>query len=274
MNCLTPLEIARATCGAARAKSEWTVPQMLLLGALAGCYIGFGGFLNTVVTQDLAKYVGVGLSRLAGGVSFSLGLLLVVVAGAELFTGNCLMPLGVPAGSATLRGVLRNWFWVYLGNLLGSLLFAALLFRTGLLTGPVGANALRIAAAKMNLSAEQVFLRGVFCNWLVVLAVWMATSAQDVGGKALAVLFPVTAFVASGFEHCVANMYFLAEGLFLRGDPELVLRAALSPEQLARMTWAGYWGNIVPATLGNVVGAVLFVVAAYYRVYGRRLGTE
>jgi formate/nitrite transporter len=269
-----PLDIVRATCGAARGKSGWSVFQLLLLGFLAGCYIGFGGFLFTLVTQDAAHFVGLGIAKLLGGICFSLGLLLVIVAGAELFTGNCLMPLGVLSGCISPAAVMRNWFWVYAANLLGSLVFALLIFESGLASGPVGANALRIAAAKANLTFGQAFVRGILCNWLVVLAVWMAASASDLTGKTCAVLFPVTAFVASGFEHSVANMYFLALGILLKADSDTVALSGVPADGLTRLDVWGYWGNIVPVTLGNIVGAVLFVVTIYFLVFRERLARE
>ena len=172
MNFKTPAELAKSGCAVAKAKCAWSVPQMLIMGILAGAYIAFGGFLNTVVTQDLAKYAGVGVTKFLGGAVFSVGLMLVVIGGAELFTGNCLMPMGVMAGCATFSGMLRNWFWVYTANLIGSLLVALLVHLGGMDTGAVGVNALKIASAKMNLSMDQAFYRGILCNWLVVMAVW------------------------------------------------------------------------------------------------------
>lgn len=271
MSYKTPAELAKAACASARSKCAWTLPQILLMGLLAGAYVAFGGFLNTVVTQDLAQYAGVGLTKFLGGAAFSLGLMLVVIGGGELFTGNCLMPLGTLAGCAPLGGVLRNWFWVYLSNWAGALLVAALLFHSGLAVGPVGANALKIAATKMSLPFGQAFLRGILCNWLVVLAVWMAMAAQDIIGKIFAIFFPVMAFVACGFEHNIANMYFMALGILVKGNPEVVATAHLDPGKLDAVSLGGYFHNLIPVTLGNMVGGILFVAVIYYLVFRNHL---
>lgn len=271
MSFKTPVELAKSACSVAKAKSAWTIPQLLIMGILAGAYIAFAGFLYTVVTQDLAKYAGVGVTKFLGGAVFSVGLMLVVIAGGELFTGNCLMPLGTLAGCAPITGVLRNWFWVFLFNMLGSILIAVLIDWSGLATGAVGANALKIAAAKMNLPLQQAFIRGILCNWLVVLAVWMSMAATDITGKIFAIFFPIMAFVASGFEHNVANMYFMALGIFLKSNDAIVAAAELGPDQLASVTWAGYWHNLIPVTLGNMVGGILFVAVFYFLVFRQNL---
>ncbi len=271
MSLKTPPELAAEACFAAVKKAGWTVPQMGILGGLAGAYVALAGFLYIVVTQDLALHSGVGLSRFMGGSVFSLGLILVVLAGAELFTGNCLMPLGTLAGCAPLKSVLWNWFWVYLFNLAGSLLVAGLLFYAGLFQGAVGANALKIAAGKTSLPFMQAMIRGILCNWLVVLGVWMAMAATDVTGKILAIYFPIMAFVASGFEHCVANMFFIPAGILVAGDPALARLAGLSPEKLANLTWPGFLSSLVPVTIGNIIGGALFVAVLYYVVFRERL---
>ncbi|EFQ22678.1 formate/nitrite transporter family protein [Aminomonas paucivorans] len=271
MNFKTPAELAKSGCAVAKAKCAWSVPQMLIMGILAGAYIAFGGFLNTVVTQDLAKYAGVGVTKFLGGAVFSVGLMLVVIGGAELFTGNCLMPMGVMAGCATFSGMLRNWFWVYTANLIGSLLVALLVHLGGMDTGAVGVNALKIASAKMNLSMDQAFFRGILCNWLVVMAVWMSMAAQDIVGKVFSIFFPIMAFVASGFEHSIANMYFMALGIFAKGDAAVVAAAELAPEKLASVGLGGYLHNLIPVTLGNMVGGILFVAVAYYLVFQKNL---
>ncbi len=271
MNFKTPVELAQSACAVAKAKSAWTIPQLLLMGILAGAYIAFAGFLNTVVTQDLAQYAGVGVTKFLGGAAFSVGLMLVVIAGGELFTGNCLMPLGTLAGCAPISGVLRNLFWVFTSNLIGSVLVAVLIYWSGLATGAVGANALKIAAAKMSLPMGQAFFRGILCNWLVVLAVWMSMAANDIVGKIFAIFFPITAFVASGFEHNVANMYFMALGIFVKGNAAVVTAAELAPDRLAAVTWGGYWHNLIPVTLGNMVGGILFVAVFYYLVFMQNL---
>ena len=271
MNYKTPAELTQAACASARAKCAWSLSQLLLMGVLAGAYVAFGGFLYTVVTQDLAQYAGVGVTKFLGGAAFSLGLMLVVIGGGELFTGNCLMPLGTLAGCASPRAVLRNWFWVYVSNWGGALLVAELIHLSGLASGAVGVNVLKIASAKMNLSMDQAFFRGILCNWLVVMAVWMSMAAQDIVGKVFSIFFPIMAFVASGFEHSIANMYFMALGIFAKGDAAVVAAAELAPEKLASVGLGGYLHNLIPVTLGNMVGGILFVAVAYYLVFQKNL---
>jgi len=271
MNFKSPVELAKSACSASQAKSSWTVTQMLLLGTLAGAYIAFAGFLSTVVTQDMAKYMGVGFTKFMGGAVFSVGLMLVVVAGAELFTGNCMMPLGYFAGCTPMKGILRNWFWVYVANFLGSILIAFFIYQSGLWNGPVGVNALKIAAGKMSLPFGQAFFRGILCNWIVVLAVWMSMAATDVIGKLFACFFPIMLFVASGFEHSIANMYFMAMGMFVKGSEAVVTAANLAPEKLAAVTMGGFFHNLIPVTIGNMVGGILFVAVFYYAVFKTKL---
>jgi len=266
-----PAEIAKSACSAAVAKSSLEFYQMSLLGILAGAYIGFGGFLYTVVTQDLSQYAGVGLSKLLGGASFTVGLMLVVIAGGELFTGNCLMPIGIMKGCVTAKGVAKNWIFVYFANLIGSILLACLIFYSGLANELVGANALKIASNKMALAFGPAFFRGILCNWLVVLAVWMSTSAEDVVSKIFSIFFPIMAFVASGFEHSVANMYFMTLGILLRHDEALIAKAGLTDHAINALSLKGFFNNIIPVTLGNIVGGVLFVAVFYYLAYKDKL---
>jgi len=270
---LSPSEVARKVVEAARSKCGLSILQMMLLGLLAGVYIGFGAELSTMVVHDLSRHVGVGLAKFVGGSVFSVGLMLVVLGGAELFTGNCLIAAGVLDGTCSARGLIRNWTIVYFANFAGSLLLALIMYYSGLWrTGHlgVGAAALRIASAKVDLSFSEAFLRGVGCNWLVCLAVWLAVAGKDAVSKILGIYFPIMAFVASGFEHSVANMYFIPAGLLLKAHPVVVEAAGLSGG-LGNLTWARFLtANLVPVTLGNVVGGALFVAGTYYLVYLRR----
>lgn len=263
-----PLDIARSVCDSAKTKAAWSVPQMMVLGGLAGAYVAFGGWAMTVTTFDLAS---VGIAKVIGGSVFSIGLILVVLAGAELFTGNCVMPLAVMAGRLPMRDVLRNWFWVYLANLLGAVLVAVLVYNTGLWRGDIGVKALAIAAGKMGLSWWEAFFRGILCNWIVVLAVWLSMSSETVIGKIWAIYFPIMVFVASGFEHSIANMYFMAMGLLLKGDPSVVAAAALPAGDLGAVSLWGYFNNLIPVTAGNIVGGALFVAVLYFSVFKSNL---
>ena len=241
--------------------------KLLVLGILAGAYIGFGGELSNMVAHDAAQFVGAGLAAFIRGAVFSVGLMLVVIAGAELFTGNTMITMSVLDGKSKFKGLLYNWSIVYVANLVGSLLMVYLMFGSGLLEGPnvaVGAAALKTAAAKASLAFWPAFIRGILCNWLVCLAVWMALCAKEIAGKVLAIFFPIMAFVALGYEHCVANMYFIPMGLFLK---DTTAAAGLDTTSL---TWLGFLrDNLVPVTLGNIVGGAIFVGSSYWWVYVR-----
>lgn len=263
MNYKTPPEIAESAVAAAINKASLPFLPMLLLGFLAGAYIAMGGYFMIVVTQDAARYAGIGVSKLLGGFVFSLGLFLVVAAGGELFTGNCLMPIGLLSRKISWRGMLRNLSAVYAANFAGALFFAWLIFQSGVLTQSCAEYALSIAAAKVRIPLLQMIVRGVLCNWFVGLAVWLTFGALDMSGKFVALLMPITAFVAMGFEHCVANMFFLPLGLMIKNGaaaPELTAAAAL--------------GNIIPVTLGNIIGAALLVGVIYFFAYRKGLAKD
>jgi formate/nitrite transporter len=264
--CKTPATIAdsltRTVCVK---KTQQSVLNMTILGLFAGVYIGFGAQLATLVTHDAAAFLGLGMAKLIGGAVFSVGLMLVVIAGAELFTGNNLILLSVLDRQVRVRALLRNWTIVYFANFAGALLLVLLMYWSGLWEtggGAVGLAALKVADAKVNLSFLEAFSRAILCNWLVCLAVWMAVSARDVVGKIFAIFFPIMAFVASGFEHSVANMYFIPIGLALKGQGLM--------EVSGNLTIGGMFvKNLIPVTLGNIVGGAFFVAALYWIVYVR-----
>lgn len=269
IDCRTPAIIAdnlsRSVCVQ---KVNASVFKLIMLGILAGAYIAFGAALATIVGHDAAKYVGLGLARLVSGAVFSLGLMLVVIAGAELFTGNNLMLMSVLDKKSSFGKMLFKWIVVYIANFIGAVLLAYLFYKTGLWkmgdNMGVGVNALKLANFRMGLTFTEAFTRGILCNWLVCLAVWMAFASRDVVGKIFACFFPIMAFVASGFEHCVANMYFIPMGIFLKNS------GSLSPEgmDLAQLTWANFISkNLIPVTLGNIIGGAIFVGCAYWMVY-------
>jgi len=273
IGCKNPASIAdsltRTVCVA---KTQASALKLTILGIFAGVYIGFGAELMIMVTHDMASFLGVGMAKLIGGAVFSVGLMLVVIAGAELFTGNNLIFLSVLDRQVTVRRLLRNWTIVYFANFVGSLLLVLLMYWSGLWKtsgGLVGASALGIANSKVNLTFLQAFARGILCNWLVCLAVWMAVSASTVVGKVWAVFFPIMAFVASGFEHSVANMFFIPMGLVLKGQTAIVTAAGLA-DKLSHLTIGGMVMNLIPVTLGNIVGGAFFVATLYWVVYLRK----
>ncbi len=243
------------------AKATAPVATTFALAILAGAFISLGALFYTVtVTSERGVGAPSGLTRLAGGVAFSLGLVLVVVGGAELFTGNNLIAMAWASGRIGTGQVLRNWGWVYLGNLLGALGTAALVVLSGvhgLADGAVGETAVRIARAKADLDSAEAVARGVLCNVLVCLALWLCMGARGVADKILAVVFPISAFVACGFEHSVANMYFLPIGLALAAvsSAPIALHDALS--------------NLFFVTLGNILGGTILVALVYWFIYLR-----
>lgn len=257
---LTPAETTLLISENGRRCLTQPLSRTLVLSLLAGFYIAFGAELATVITSDAGEYLGLGLSRLLGGSVFSLGLMLVVVCGAELFTGNSLLTKTALHGQLPWRKIAENWTVVILGNLAGSLFFAWLMFHSDLWqAGRIAEHAVAIAAAKTDLSFGVALIRGILCNWLVCLAVFMAAAARDIPGKILACYVPIMAFVASGFEHSVANMYFIPTGLLLK--TELGLHSA-------NLTWGNFFiGNLIPVTLGNILGGVVFVAGAYWFIY-------
>jgi len=269
-DCRPPAEMALKMEAVGVTKANGNIWSISLLGILAGFFIGLGAMFATLVTTDIQ--IGFGLTKLVGGIVFSLGLILVVVAGAELFTGNALMVGSRASGKIRLTQLFKNWGIVYLTNLIGSLLLVLVVFYSQFwaLDGfKVGVNALTIANAKVNLTFWPAFARGILCNTLVCLAVWLCFSARSTVDKIFAILFPITAFVACGFEHSVANMYFIPAGIAMAGQSKVLEVAGLSASQVANLNLSGFIGNLIPVTLGNIVGGT-FVGSIYWLIYLRK----
>ena len=250
---LTPKEIAQATCDGGSAKAKLSIAQMIVLGIFAGVFIGFGAQGAITAGQSLTK-IDVGLQKFAFAGVFPVGLMLVVICGAELFTGNNLMTLGCLNCRYKWSDVIRNWGVVYLANFVGSVALALLVANSGLMAAgtPASDLAIGIATKKVAMAFGPAIIRGILCNIIVVLAVWMATGARDVIGKIFACWFPIMLFVLAGFEHSVANMYFVPLGMFL-GAP---------------VTWGEFiLNNLLPVTIGNLIGGALIVPLFYYVAY-------
>lgn len=248
---LTPKEIAQATIDAGVTKTKLSMMQMIILGIFAGVFIGFGGQGAIIIGQTYAN-IDVGISKFLFAAVFPVGLMLVVICGAELFTGNSLMILGLLNGNYKIKDVLRNWVVVYISNFAGSAALALLVANSGLMTGAAAEKAIAIANAKIVIPFGAAVIRGVLCNMLVVLAVWMATAGRDIISKIFACWFPIMLFVLIGFEHCIANMFFAPLGMYLG----------------AQITWGQIWmNNLIPVTIGNIIGGAIIVPFAYYNVY-------
>lgn len=270
LDAFLPPEMAERAENVGVKKASLDFWGMFVLAVLAGAFIGLGAEFCTLVVTDSG--LGFGLSKLMGGLVFSLGLILVVVAGAELFTGNNLIIMAWVNGKLTLARLMRNWVIVYFGNLVGSVLTVMLMYLTkqwAFSNYGVGATALNIANAKVNLGFSEALARGILCNALVCLAVWLCFSARSVTDKIMAIVFPITAFVASGFEHSIANMYFIPMGLMLKGETEVVAGAGKAASDLANLNLVGFLGNLVPVTIGNIFGGGFMVAAVYWFIYLR-----
>lgn len=267
----TPKEIAARIEKVSISKSTGDPLQVFALAILAGAFIALGAAFYTLVSYDLSGMPG-GLMRLIGGLVFCLGLILVVVAGAELFTGNNLIVMAYVDKQVTFKQLLYNWLIVYVGNFVGAIGILGMIYFSGhwqLADGAVGAKAVAIASGKVNLSWEQAFFRGILCNVLVCLAVWLCFAGRTVVDKVLAILFPITAFVAMGFEHSVANMYFIPAGLLTSQDSNIMQHVGVV--NLHNLTLNGFlWHNLVPVTLGNMVGGGVFVGLFYWFIYLRK----
>jgi formate/nitrite transporter len=258
-----PREIALKVESVGVAKAHLGTLPLLMLGVLAGAFIGLGALFFTLVRSDAT--LGFAASQVLGGVVFSLGLLLVVVAGAELFTGNNLLAMAWADGKISSAEVLRNWVLVCVANFVGAAGLAGLVFLSGhtdMNGGAVGRTVVKIALAKQNLTFWPAFLRGVLCNVLVCMAVWMAMAGRSVVDKAVAIVFPISAFVAAGFEHSIANMYFMPLAM-------LIQQAGAGAESAVAVTWSGMAANLAAVIAGNLIGGSVLVGLTYHVIYRR-----
>ncbi len=270
---LAPADLSRSLVGLSEKKASTSIVKLFVLGILAGVYIGFAAHLATVA--GTGTFAWLGFKKFVIGSVFSVGLMLVIIPGSELWTGNNLMVVGLLQRRITLGGLLKNWTAVYLGNLVGSVILAFIIAKSsGLLDGAVGGTAINIAYGKVTTQIEGIshnyayFFKAIGCNWLVCLAVMMALAAKDIGGKVLAIYFPIMAFVASGFEHCIANMYFIPAGIFAKGFSNAIAASGKSAEALQALNWSSMWTqNILIVTAGNFVGGALFVGVVYWFLY-------
>ncbi len=271
-NSFVPADMARRAEASAIRKANRDTVSAFFLAVQAGSFVAFGAALFTSAVHD--STLGAGLTRLIGGVTFSLGLILVIIAGADLFTGDTLMIMGCLSRKVTVRQMLRSWGIVFTGNLVGSLAIVALIHFSGHWTagqGAIGVKALEIADAKVNITFLQAFSSGMLCNILVCLAIWLCQACRSVADKILAILFPITAFVALGFEHSIANMYFIPAGMILKHNPALT--ALLPNVDFSAITLHGFVvRNMIPVVCGNMIGGAIFVGAVYWILYLRKSG--
>ncbi|MBP6454610.1 putative formate transporter 1 [bioreactor metagenome] len=271
-NYLTPSEIVDYTEETGIKKAGMPVLRTLLLAFLAGVFIALASVGSNIISHDIEN---IGVAKYLAGLIFPTGLILVVIAGAELFTGNNLISIAALSGKVKWSKYFWNLIMVWLGNLVGSVFIALLIYLSGQLNytdGLLGAYTIKVAALKTSLSFTEAFASGILCNLLVCLAVWMSYSTKDIAGKALVIFFPIWLFIASGYEHSVANMYYLTAGLLAKNNPDLVLKTgelmSFSAENLNNLTILNaFMDNLVPVTIGNLVGGALFIGALYWWAY-------
>jgi formate transporter len=276
IDALVPREMAAVAEETGVRKAVMGLRNTFALSILAGAFIAMGAVYATTVTAGVGGHIPFGVARFLAGLVFSLGLILVVVAGAELFTGNNLIVMAWANRRITSWQVSRNWTIVYIGNLVGSIATALLMLLSGQYEfgrGLVGIQVLNIALAKCQLGFVQAVALGIGCNALVCLAVWLCYSARSTTDRILAIIFPISAFVADGFEHCVANMYFIPIGLFVKGWAPASFWATIgkTPADFNDLTWYNFlvW-NLIPVTIGNIVGGAVLVALIYWFIYIRR----
>lgn len=269
---LRPSEITDYTIKMAIDKVDGSFQKLILLSFLAGAFIAFAAEGSNMAAFNLfADPTTYGLGKALAGVVFGTGLMLVVLAGGELFTGNTLILAAVCEKKVQVSKMLRNWTIVYIGNLLGSLFIAYMMVNSGLFSSGadmLGAVTLKIAVYKVNLGFMEALYLGIMCNWLVCLAVWISYGAETMAGKILAIFFPIWLFITSGFEHSVANMYYIPAGLMVKTNPAFVELSHLSKESIDTLSWSSFFiNNLIPVTIGNIIGGGLLVGMAYWFTY-------
>ncbi len=270
----SPAETIAINMKASETKGNLPVGKMILLGLLAGAFIAFGAASSSTAAFGIEN---TGLLRLVSGAVFPVGLMLIVICGGELFTGNCLMGMAALNKQVGWLKVLKNLVIVWLSNFAGSVIIAALASLSGnfgLGGGQLGAYTIKIAAGKAGMGFVVCLTSGILCNMLVCLAVLAAAAAKSIVGKVMGIFFPICAFVTAGFEHSIANMYYIPAGLFAALNPAYAAKAqevyGITAEQLANLNIGSMFGNILPVTLGNIIGGGIFIGAAYFLIYAKK----
>ena len=275
----TPPQIVAANMNAAKGKTELPLGRMILLGIFAGMFIAGGASASSLAMHAISN---VGLARLVAGTIFPVGLMMIVLVGGELFTGDCLMIMGCIHGKFSVSKMVKVLIVVYLSNLVGSLLFAGLVYASGqynYTNGMLGAFTIKVALGKVNLSFGAAVASGILCNIFVCMAVLMATAARDISGKIWGIFFPILTFIVSGYEHCVANMYYIPAGIFAKASSTY---ASLAMEsygyttlQLDSLNWANFVvKNLIPVTIGNILGGMVFVGLPLYLIHRQKLKAD
>ena len=255
-------------------KTNLTTKKLILLGIAAGFFIGIGAEASSLAMHGISN---VGLARTIAGAVFPIGLMLIVLLGGELFTGNCLISMAVYDKKAKLKGMIRNLTIVYISNFIGAALMAWMINNCGQLNfsdGGAGAFTIKVALGKVGIDPMQAIVSGILCNVLVCLAIFMAATAKDVAGKCIAISLPIFVFVISGFEHCVANMYYIPAGILAAHNPLYAAKATelygITAEQLSGLNFGTMFSNLLPVTIGNIIGGMVFVGLLYWYLYRKK----
>ena len=255
-------------------KTNLTTKKLILLGIAAGFFIGIGAEASSLAMHGISN---VGLARTVAGAVFPIGLMLIILLGGELFTGNCLISMAVYDKKAKLKGMIRNLTIVYISNFIGAALMAWMINNCGQLNfsdSGAGAFTIKVALGKVGIDPIQAIVSGILCNVLVCLAIFMAATAKDVAGKCIAIFFPIFVFVISGFEHCVANMYYIPAGIFAAHNPLYAAKATelygITAEQLSGLNFGTIFSNLIPVTIGNIIGGMVFVGLLYWYLYRKK----
>lgn len=274
----TPFEVVKGNLNGAVGKAGLPLGKMILLGILAGAFIAFGGASSSLAVHGISD---VGLARTLAGTIFPVGLILVILIGGELFTGNCLIVMAVLGKKVSVSAMIRNLVVVYFSNLIGSLVIVGLIAFSGQYDysgGGLGAYTIKVAVGKAGIAPGTAVISGILCNILVCLAILAAASAKDVAGKILATFFPIWAFVICGFEHCVANMYYLPAGMMAAANPAYAAKAeelyGITAEQLGTLTIPGVIPSFIFVTIGNIAGGMIFVGLIVFMVHKETLKKE
>lgn len=264
----TPKEIAANYVAIGKGKVNTPVPKMFVLAILAGAFIAFGGVAATTAAVSIES---ASVGKLVGACIFPGGLAMVLLAGSELFTGNCLLTIPLLQKEITVTGMLKNWIVVYLGNMVGGFAVAAICVfghQASLFGNGLAASMISTAAGKTAISFGDAFLKGIACNFLVCIAVWISFAAKQVASKIIGLFFPIMIFVVCGFEHSVANMYYIAAGIFAKGNEAYIASALEAGVDVSGLTWGNMFvKNLLPVTLGNIVGGAILVGVAYWFIY-------
>jgi len=271
METRTPVEILEFASNAGVEKVQKKVSSVLILSFLAGVFLAFAAEGSTMAAHNLlANPAATGLARVLTGAVFATGLMMILLAGGELFTGNTLIVISALDRKVSVRQMLLNWLLVYIGNFTGGLFIAWLMNLSGLFAasgGLLGGMVIKIAAGKVQLPFLTAFILGVMCNWLVCIAIWTSFASRGPAGKIMIVFFVISLFVISGFEHSIANMYYVPAGILAKQNPQWAAMSQVSAEQLSDLNWINFVvKNLIPVTLGNIVGGagmvgILFRIA-------------